>query len=154
MKWFNTEKGYGFAALADGSGDVFLHVNSLQAAGHGAVQIQGTVNGYGERCGNADLVAIAGNLALKLGVECLPAGSIARLSELSHYVAEVANVTPDPHQPYTGRYAFTHKAGLHASAVARRADAYEHVAPDLVGNGRHIVASDLVGYGHLTQFQF
>jgi 2-isopropylmalate synthase len=124
--------------------------NSLTAAGHGAVQVQGTVNGYGERCGNADLVAIAGNLALKLGLPCLPEGSIERLVELSHYVAEVANVTPDPHQPYSGRYAFTHKAGLHASAVARRADAYEHVEPGRVGNGRHIVASDLGGRANLV----
>jgi len=124
--------------------------NSLTAAEHGAVQLQGTVNGYGERCGNADLVATAGNLALKVGLPCLPEGSIERLVELSHYVAEVANVAPDPHQPYSGRHAFTHKAGLHASAVARRADAYEHVEPGSVGNGRHIVASDLGGRANLV----
>jgi 2-isopropylmalate synthase len=124
--------------------------NSLVGVEHGAVQVQGTINGYGERCGNADLVTIAGNLALKFGVECLPEGSTARLSELSHYVAEVANVTPDPHQPYSGRFAFTHKAGLHASAVARLAEAYEHVPPDVVGNLRHVVASDLGGRSNLA----
>ena len=124
--------------------------NSLVGVEHGAVQVQGTVNGFGERCGNADLVTIAGDLALKLGAQCLPEGSTARLSELSHYVAEVANVTPDPHQPYSGRYAFTHKAGLHASAVARRADAYEHVSPEAVGNLRHVVASDLGGRSNLA----
>jgi len=124
--------------------------SSLAGVEHGAVQVQGTVNGYGERCGNADLVTIAGDLALKLGIECLPAPSIARLSELSHYVAEVANVVPDPHQPYSGRYAFTHKAGLHASGVARQDDAYEHVVPALVGNSRHVVASDLGGRANLV----
>jgi len=124
--------------------------NSLVGVEHGAVQVQGTINGYGERCGNADLVAIAGNLALKLDVGCLPDGSTVRLSELSHYVAEVANVTPDPHQPYSGRFAFTHKAGLHASAVARLAEAYEHVPPDVVGNLRHVVASDLGGRSNLA----
>ena len=116
---------------------------------HGALQVQGTVNGYGERCGNADLVAIAGDLALKVGRSGLPDASVGRLVELSHYVADVANLTPDHHQPYTGRYAFTHKAGLHASGVARQDDAYEHVAPGLVGNGRHIVASDLGGRANL-----
>ena len=124
--------------------------NSLVGVEHGAVQVQGTINGYGERCGNADLVAIAGNLALKLGVHCLPGGGTVRLSELSHYVAEVANVTPDPHQPYSGRFAFTHKAGLHASAVARLAEAYEHVSPEVVGNLRHIVASDLGGRSNIA----
>src|SRR5207248_10812882 len=124
--------------------------NSLVGVEHGAVQVQGTVNGFGERCGNADLVTIAGDLALKLGAQCLPEGSTARLSELSHYVAEVANVTPDPHQPYSGRYAFTHKAGLHVSGVARQDDAYEHVVPGLVGNARHIVASDLGGRSNLV----
>jgi 2-isopropylmalate synthase len=124
--------------------------NSLVGVDHGALQVQGTVNGYGERCGNADLVAIAGNLALKLGEDSLPEGAVAHLSELAHYVAEVANVVPDPHQPYVGRYAFTHKAGLHASAVARQQDAYEHVVPELVGNDRHVVASDLGGRANLV----
>jgi 2-isopropylmalate synthase len=124
--------------------------NSLVAVGQGVAQVQGTINGYGERCGNADLVAIAGDLALKLSLDALPDASIPRLSELSHYVAEVANVVPDPHQPYTGRYAFTHKAGLHASGVARQDDAYEHVVPALVGNSRHIVASDLGGRANLV----
>ncbi|MFN2543613.1 MAG: citramalate synthase [Actinomycetota bacterium] len=124
--------------------------NSILGVKHGALQIQGTVNGYGERCGNADLVAVAGDLALKLGSECLPRESIARLSELSHVVAEVANVAPDPHQPYAGRYAFTHKAGLHASAIARRQDAYEHVSPTAVGNTHHVVASDLGGRANVV----
>jgi 2-isopropylmalate synthase len=119
--------------------------NSLVAVEAGAFQVQGTINGYGERTGNADLVPIAANLALKMGVEPLPDGSVERLTELAHYVAEVANLTPDSHQPYAGRYAFTHKAGLHTSGVARFADAYEHVPPDSVGNRRGVVASDLGG---------
>jgi 2-isopropylmalate synthase len=124
--------------------------NSLVGVESGAVQVQGTVNGYGERCGNADLVAIAGNLELKQGTRCLPEGSVARLTELSHYVAEVANVAPNPHQPYAGRRAFTHKAGLHASGLARQQDAYEHIAPETVGNTRHVVASDLGGRANLV----
>src|ERR671930_2578633 len=119
--------------------------NSLIAVEHGAYQVQGVVNGYGERTGNADLIPIAANLVLKMGVSCLPQGSLERLTEVAHYVAEVANVAPDSRQPYAGRFAFTHKAGLHASGIARFSEAYEHVAPDAVGNHRGVVASDLGG---------
>ena len=119
--------------------------NSLIAVEHGALQVQGTVNGYGERTGNADLIPIAANLALKMGVECLPPGSVERLTEVAHYVAEVANLPPDSHQPYAGRYAFTHKAGLHTSGVSRFTQAYEHVPPDAVGNRRGVATSDLGG---------
>ena len=119
--------------------------NSLVAVEHGAFQVQGTINGYGERTGNADLIPIAANLALKMGAECLPEGSVGRLTEVAHYVAEVANLPPDSHQPYAGRYAFTHKAGLHTSGVSRFTEAYEHVAPDAVGNRRGVAASDLGG---------
>jgi 2-isopropylmalate synthase len=119
--------------------------NSLIAVQHGAFQVQGVVNGYGERTGNADLIPIAANLVLKMGVDCLPPGAVERLSEVAHYVAEVANVAPDARQPYAGRYAFTHKAGLHASGVARLESAYEHVPPASVGNRRGVVASDLGG---------
>jgi 2-isopropylmalate synthase len=130
--------------------------NSIVAVEAGVFQVQGTVNGYGERTGNADLVPIAANLALKMGAQPLLPDSIGRLTELSHYVAEVANVTPDSHQPYAGRYAFTHKAGLHTSGVARFAEAYEHIPPESVGNRRGVVASDLSGTASLkmkaTQF--
>jgi 2-isopropylmalate synthase len=119
--------------------------NSLVAVEAGAFQVQGTINGYGERTGNADLVPVAANLALKMGAEALPADSVARLTELAHYVAEVANISPDSHQPYAGRYAFTHKAGLHTSGVSRFTEAYEHIAPDAVGNHRGVVASDIGG---------
>jgi 2-isopropylmalate synthase len=119
--------------------------NSLVAVEHGVEQVQAVVNGYGERTGNADLVPVAANLALKMGADCLPEGAVERLTEVSHYVAEVANVAPDSRQPYAGRYAFTHKAGLHASGVARLTRAYEHVEPEAVGNRRGVVASDLGG---------
>ncbi|MCI0635686.1 MAG: citramalate synthase [Actinobacteria bacterium] len=119
--------------------------NSLVAVEHGAFQVQAVVNGYGERTGNADLIPIAANLALKMGARCLPEGSVERLTEVAHYVAEVANLAPDSRQPYAGRYAFTHKAGLHASGVERFSRAYEHVEPETVGNRRGVVASDLGG---------
>ncbi len=125
--------------------------SSLLALEAGAFQVQGTVNGYGERCGNADLVPIAANLALKLGREVLPDGGVGRLTELAHLVAEIANVPPDPHQPYVGRNAFAHKAGLHASALARRPDAYEHISPSAVGNGSHVLVSDLAGRANLLR---
>ena len=119
--------------------------NSLVAVEHGVRQVQAVVNGYGERTGNADLIPIAANLTLKMGAECLPDGSIERLTEVAHYVAEVANLAPDSRQPFAGRYAFTHKAGLHASGVERLSRAYEHVDPETVGNRRGVVASDLGG---------
>ncbi len=120
--------------------------NSLVAFDAGVFQVQGTVNGYGERTGNADLIPIAADLVLKMGVEdALPDGSVQHLTELAHYVAEVANLAPDSYQPFAGRHAFTHKAGLHTSGVARLSEAYEHVPPEIVGNRRGIVASDYAG---------
>ena len=119
--------------------------SSLAAVQAGALQVQGVVNGYGERTGNADMIAIIGDLTLKMGAECLPDGAVERLTEVAHFVAEVANVIPDPRQPYAGRHAFTHKAGLHTSGIARLTQAYEHVAPEAVGNRRGVAASDLGG---------
>jgi 2-isopropylmalate synthase len=119
--------------------------NSLAAFESGAFQVQGVVNGYGERTGNANLITLAADLALKLGAQGLPAASMEKLTELSHFVAEVANLIPDPRQPYVGRYAFTHKAGLHTSGVARLTRAYEHVAPEAVGNARAVAVSELGG---------
>jgi 2-isopropylmalate synthase len=120
--------------------------NSLVAVDAGAHQVQGTINGYGERTGNADLIPIAADLVLKMGAaEALPEGAVEHLTELAHYVADIANLAPDPRQPYSGRYAFTHKAGLHTSGVARVSRAYEHVPPETVGNRRGVVASDYGG---------
>jgi 2-isopropylmalate synthase len=109
-------------------------------------QVQGTINGYGERTGNADLIPLAADLVLKMGAtDALPEGAVEHLTELAHYVAEIANLAPDARQPYSGRYAFTHKAGLHTSGVARVSRAYEHVSPETVGNRRGVVASDYGG---------
>jgi 2-isopropylmalate synthase len=131
--------------------------SALAAVEAGVLQVQGVVNGYGERTGNADLVPIAANLVLKMDADCLPDGAVEHLTEVAHYVAEVANVAPDSRQPYAGRFAFTHKAGLHASGIARFSQAYEHIAPDAVGNHRGVVASDLGGAATLrmkaTEFE-
>jgi 2-isopropylmalate synthase len=119
--------------------------NSLAAVRAGAGQIQGCVNGYGERCGNADLLAIAANLELKMGIRALPDGKVAELTDVSRYVAEVCNQPPEGHRAYVGNFAFAHKGGLHVSAVVRTARAYEHVDPGLVGNDRRLLTSDLSG---------
>jgi 2-isopropylmalate synthase len=124
-------------------------VNSLMAIREGAIQVQGTVNGVGERCGNANLISIMADLELKMGYRCLPEGKIKDLYELSHFVAEVANITPDEHLPFVGKSAFAHKGGVHVAAMRRSAKSYQHVEPELVGNKMRVVVSDLSGRGNL-----
>jgi 2-isopropylmalate synthase len=124
--------------------------NSLAAIQEGAIQVQGTINGYGERCGNANLCSIIPALELKLGKPCLPEGHLRTLSEVSHFVAEVANLAPDEHLPYVGRSAFAHKGGIHVAAMRRTAVSYQHVAPELVGNEMRVVVSELSGRGNLV----
>ncbi len=119
--------------------------NSLAAVRLGATQVQGCVNGYGERTGNADLCAAVPNLSLKMGVRTIPAERLERLTPVAHHIAELVNIAPDPKQPYVGASAFAHKAGLHTSAIARAPDAYEHISPDSVGNGTRFVVSELSG---------
>ena len=119
--------------------------NALAGVRAGAGQVQGTINGYGERTGNCDLVAIIANLSLKMGVETLPPERLELLTSVSRRVAEMVNRAPDPQQPYVGTSAFAHKAGLHASALARRADAYEHIDPVAVGNGTRFIVSEMAG---------
>lgn len=119
--------------------------NSLVAVRQGATQVQGCVNGYGERTGNADLSVAVPDLTLKMGVETIGRERLRLLTPVSHHIAEVVNVAPDPHQPFVGESAFAHKAGLHASAIARSREAYEHVAPDEVGNGTRFVVSEMAG---------
>jgi 2-isopropylmalate synthase len=119
--------------------------NSLVAVRNGVYQVQGCVNGYGERTGNADLCSVIPNLSLKMGMETLPEGRLEHLTRVSHHVAELINLTLDPHLPYVGASAFTHKAGLHTSALARRSDAYEHLNPKTVGNNTRVVVSELAG---------
>ncbi len=119
--------------------------NTLAAVRQGATQVQGCVNGYGERAGNADLSATIANLTLKMGVRTIPPERLERLTSVAHHVAELVNLTLDPQRPYIGTAAFAHKAGLHTSAIVRRSDAYEHIQPDLVGNGTRVVVSELAG---------
>ena len=119
--------------------------NALAGVAAGATQVQGTINGYGERVGNCDLVPIVANLSLKMGVETLPEGRLAKLTPVAHHVAELVNFAADPQQPYVGSTAFAHKAGLHTSAIARRRDAYEHVDPESVGNGTRFLVSEMSG---------
>jgi 2-isopropylmalate synthase len=121
--------------------------NSLVAVGSGASLVQGTANGYGERCGNANLFSILPALQLKLGLECVPAERIVRLTETAHLIDEICNLTPDPDQPYVGRNAFAHKAGMHAAGVQADARTFEHLDPRLVGNSREVLISELSGRG-------
>jgi len=123
--------------------------NSLAAVAEGAVQVQGTVNGYGERCGNANLCSVIPALELKLGKPCLPPGRLKTVGEVSRFVAEVANLAQDEHLPYVGRSAFAHKGGIHVAAMRRTSASYQHVDPDLVGNEMRVVVSELSGRGNL-----
>ena len=124
--------------------------NTIAAVNEGATMVQGTVNGYGERCGNADLIPIIANLQLKMGLRCLPESSIKQLTNLSYYVGEVANVRPLPFRPYVGRSAFAHKGGVHVSAVAKSSRAYEHIQPELVGNHQRVLVSELSGKSNIS----
>jgi 2-isopropylmalate synthase len=121
--------------------------NSLAAVQAGATHVQGTMNGYGERCGNANLVSIIPNLQLKLGYRCLPDEQLASLTETAHFVAELLNFTPDPDQPYVGKNAFAHKGGMHVAGVNVDPATFEHVDPELVGNSRDLLISELSGRG-------
>jgi 2-isopropylmalate synthase len=123
--------------------------NSLAAVREGCMQVQGTINGYGERCGNANLIAIIADLELKMGHKCLPNGNIKTLTEVSHFVAEIANLAPDEHQAYVGKSAFAHKGGIHVAAIRRNVDSYQHINPARVGNKMRIVVSELSGRGNL-----
>ncbi len=124
--------------------------NALAGVRAGAIQVQGTTNGIGERTGNCNLTTIIPDLTLKMGVETLSSDRLERLTAVSHHISELVNVTLNPQQPYVGGSAFAHKAGLHASAIARRKDAYEHVDPDAIGNGTRFVVSELAGRSTLA----
>ncbi len=124
--------------------------NSLVAVQAGATQVQGCINGYGERAGNTDLSAAIPNLALKLNIRTIPTERLERLTPVAHHIAELVNIAPNPQQPYVGNSVFAHKGGLHASAVARSADLYEHVEPNLVGNGTRVVVSEMAGRSTLA----
>jgi 2-isopropylmalate synthase len=121
--------------------------NSLEAVESGARLVQGTMNGYGERCGNANLVTILPALQLKLGFDCVSEQQLARLTETAHLVDEICNVTPNPNQPYVGRSAFAHKGGMHVAGIVQDARTFEHVEPAAVGNDRELLISELSGKG-------
>jgi 2-isopropylmalate synthase len=119
--------------------------NALAGVRGGATQVQGTINGYGERTGNCNLTTIIPNLTLKMGYETIPRDRLERLTPVAHHVAELVNMPLNPQAAYVGHSAFAHKAGLHTSAIAKRSDAYEHVSPEIVGNGTRFVVSELAG---------
>ncbi len=121
--------------------------NSLLAVESGASLVQGTMNGYGERCGNANLVSIIPALQLKLGLKCIERELLSRLTETAHLVDEICNVTPGPNQPYVGKNAFAHKGGMHVAGVTQDSRTFEHVDPAAVGNDRELLVSELSGRG-------
>jgi 2-isopropylmalate synthase len=125
--------------------------NTLTAVESGATQVQGTLNGIGERTGNANLITIIADLQLKMGVELLPADRLVRLTETAHLVDELLNRSPDPGQPYVGKHAFAHKAGLHAAGVRADSQTFEHIDPSVVGNSRDVLISELSGRGTIVE---
>jgi 2-isopropylmalate synthase len=125
--------------------------NTVAAVQMGVGHIQGTINGYGERCGNANLCSILPNLQFKLKLDCLSEVQMGKLREISHFVAELANLQPNKHQPYVGSSAFAHKGGVHVSAIAKNPQTYEHIPPEKVGNHRRVLVSDLAGKSNILQ---
>jgi 2-isopropylmalate synthase len=123
--------------------------NTLAGVREGAVHVQGTINGIGERCGNVNLCTAIANLELKLGLRCLPEGKLAQLYEVAHFVTEVGNLTPNEHTAYVGRSAFAHKGGVHVHAIRRVVHSYQHIDPTLVGNEMRVVVSELSGRANL-----
>ncbi len=123
--------------------------NSLAAVSAGVTQVQGTINGYGERCGNANLCSIIPNLKLKMGIDCITDEQLTKLAEVSHFVNETANLAPDTSLPYVGASAFSHKGGLHVAAMMKWADSYQHIDPSKVGNQQKVVISELSGKGNV-----
>jgi 2-isopropylmalate synthase len=119
--------------------------NTLAAVAAGATHAQGTANGYGERAGNADIFAVIGGLVTKMGLDVLPDGCLGEMVRVSHAIAEIANLTPNTHQPYVGSSAFAHKAGLHASAIKVSPELYNHLDPELVGNRQRILVTEMAG---------
>lgn len=123
--------------------------NTLAAVQEGALQVQGTINGLGERCGNVNLCSVIPNLQIKMGMECIKKKQLSRLTEVSRYVAELANLPHDERQPFVGNSSFAHKGGIHVSAVKKDPRTYEHILPELVGNHRRILVSELAGRSNI-----
>jgi len=125
--------------------------NSIAAIKEGAIQVQGTVNGLGERCGNANLCSVIPNLQLKLGYQCIPEENLKKLREVSRFVNEIANLRHFRRQPFVGDSAFAHKAGVHVSAILKNPETYEHIRPELVGNSQRVLLSDLAGKSNIIR---
>jgi len=123
--------------------------NSLAAVRAGCAMVQGTINGYGERCGNANLCSIVADLELKMGKACLPPSKLPELTRLSHAISETANLAPDDHMAFVGRSAFAHKGGIHVAAMRRNQASYQHIDPAMVGNEMRVVVSELAGRGNV-----
>ena len=124
--------------------------NSLEAIRNGCTHVQGTINGYGERCGNANLVSIIANMQLKMGYDLVSPQKLAHLTDLSHYVNELANLRPNTHQPFVGQSAFAHKGGTHVNAVLKNVDSYQHVDPEEIGNQTRVLVSELSGKDNIS----
>ncbi|MDH3446396.1 MAG: citramalate synthase, partial [Deltaproteobacteria bacterium] len=124
--------------------------NTLAAVELGVTQVQGTINGFGERCGNLNLVSVIPNLQLKMGKNCVKPGQLKKLREVSHFFYELANLHPNKRQPYVGDSAFAHKGGLHVSGVLKNRETYEHIDPELVGNRQRVLVSDLSGRSNIV----
>lgn len=122
---------------------------ALAAVEAGVTQVQGTINGYGERCGNANLLSIIADLKLKMGIDCVSDDRLESLTDVSRYVSEVANMPPVAAQPYVGSSAFAHKGGLHAAAVSKLEESYQHISPERVGNGKRVLVSELSGRSNI-----
>jgi len=125
--------------------------NSIAAVRRGCMHVQGTMNGYGERCGNANLCSIIPDLKIKMGYDCISDESLKKLHETSRFVSEIANLQPLSHQPFVGDSAFAHKAGVHVSAVQKISETYEHISPELVGNTQRVLVSDQSGKANILQ---
>ena len=145
------------AALPDATIGIHCHndcglatANTLLAVDHGASHVQGTINGIGERCGNADLTAVVANLVTKCGHDCLRPGTLKRLTEISRFIYEVANLNFRENQPFVGSAAFAHKGGMHVHALRRNAASYEHLDPSVVGNTRRVLVSELAGVSNIA----
>jgi 2-isopropylmalate synthase len=148
-----------FASLAMTSIDLGIHAhndaelavaNTLAAVEAGAIQVHGTINGYGERCGNANLCSVIPTLRLKMGIDCITDEQLGKLSDISRYVSELANMPHYDRSPYVGDDAFTHKGGIHVSGLMKWEDSYQHIDPNLVGNRPHVVVSELAGKGSIV----
>ena len=145
-RWINVPIGVHMHNDAD-----LAAANTIAGVANGASQIQGTINGFGERCGNANLTTLIPTLQLKLGRDCVSSDQLQKTTDVLRFVGELANVVPDPYMPYVGQSAFAHKAGYHGSGVRKDADAYQHIDPSIVGNESRIVISELAGRSSIAE---